>query len=236
MKLVSKFIQGWKRLGQQLKPMTWKERIDHLWTYYKEWVWIGAVVVILVSAMISSAFNMAKDVLVTGMMVNITIDQTGYNYLSTDYAEKIDADDFWEEVRLEYTAFGTMTDQSNTEQNYYAAMTVVAEVSAEKLDYIILDKPGMEFYITQGVYMDLREFFTEEELSQFAQENRLIYAQEEGSDDKWVVAVDITDTAFVQDNVTSEGPVYFALAGNTQNMDMCRDIWEHIHAWESQKA
>ena len=155
----------WHKLKEQLAPMTGKQRIDHLWTYYKEYLWIGIVVVILISAMISSAINLSKNVVVTGMMVNLTIDQRGYNYLSEDYAEKIQADPTWDVVKLEYTAFDPLTENANAEQNYYAAMTVVAEVSAEKLDYIILDKSGMEFYITQDVYMDLREFFTEEELT-----------------------------------------------------------------------
>ncbi len=233
MKLLKKFISGWKHLGEQLKPMTWGERLDHLWTYYKEWLWIGSVVVILICTAVSSVINILKDVQVTGMMVNLTIEQEGYNYLSSDYAKKIGADSVWEEVRLEYTVFETMTAESAAEENYYAAMTVVAEVSAKKLDYIILDKPGMEFYITQDVYMDLREFFTEEEIEQFAREDRLVYAQEEDSEDKWVAAVDITETAFVQDNVTSQGPIYFALAGNTEKIETCRDIWNHIHAWNS---
>lgn len=226
------FKKEWNKLKQQLKPMTWKERIDHLWTYYKEYLWIAAVVLILLGAMISSAINLSKNVVVTGMMVNFTIDQKGVNYLSEDYAEKIDADPFWDVVKVEYTVFDPLSDQSASEQNYYAAMTVVAEVSAEKLDYILLDKPGMEFYIAQDVYLDLTEFFTQEELDTFAKEDRLIYAQEEGSDHKWIVAVDITDTAFVQDNVTSEGPIYFALSGSTKKLDTCRDIWEHIHEWE----
>ena len=48
-----------------------------------------------------------------------------------------------------------------------------------------------------------------------------------------MVAVDITDTAFVKDNVTSEGPIYFALAGNTDKIDTCRDMWEHINQWQT---
>lgn len=229
------FKEAWEKELERLRPMTPKQRVDHLWTYYKDYLWVAAVVVLLICAMISSIINLSKDVLVTGMMVNITIDQEGYNYLSEDYAQKIGAREGREKVRLEYTAFDPLTDQANSEQSYYAAMTVVGEVSAEMLDYMILDKAGMEFYITQGVYMDLREFFTEEELAQFAQEDRLIYAQEEGSEDKWVVAVDITQLDFIRDNVTSEGPVYFALSGSAPNPDQCRDIWEHIHQWETEQ-
>ena len=218
-----------------MEPMTTKQRIDHLWTYYKEYLWVAVLAVILIGAMISSLINLSKNEVVTGILVNMTVEQEGMNYLSEGYAQKIGADPFWDKVKVEYTAFTSLTDQANSEQNYYAAMTVVAEVSAEKLDYMILDKVGMEFYISQGVYMDLREFFTEEEIAGFAAEDRLIYAQEEGSEDKWVVAVDISHIPFVTDNVTSEGPIYFALAGNTQKTEVCRDVWEHILAWEAKE-
>lgn len=223
----------WAEEVERMKPMTWPKRIDHLWTYYREYLWIGAVVVILLGAMITSLFNLTKETVVTGMMVNITVEQEGMNYLEREYAEYIGANPRRENVKLEYTAFGTLEEQANSEQNYYAAMTVVGEVSAKMLDYIILDKAGMEFYISQGVYLDLREFFTPEELSQLEAENRLIFAQEEGSDDRWVMAVDITELPYVQDNVTSEGPVYFALSGSTQRLEACRDIWEYLHLWQS---
>ena len=222
---------------ERMKPMTGKERAEHLWMYYSEYLWIVGVVVILVGAMITSVFNLlTKETVVTGIMVNFTITQEGHNYLAEDYAEKIGAKEGRELVNLEYTVFDLMSDASASEQSYYAAMTVVAEVSAQKLDYILLDKAGMEFYITQSVYMDLREFFTPEEIAQFAAEERLIYAQEEGSEDKWVVAVDITELPFVQDTITSEGPIYFALSGSAQHVEQCHGIWEHINAWPAKTA
>lgn len=232
-KWIANLKEGWAKEKERMAPMTGKQRVEHLWMYYSEYLWIAAVVLILVAALFSSVINLTfKKTVVTGMMVNFTIDQEGYNYLSEDFAQRIGAKKNRELVKLEYTAFDPLTEQANSEQSYYAAMTVVAEVSAEKLDYILLDKAGMEFYITQAVYMDLREFFTEEELAQLAAEDRLIYAQEEGSEDKWVVAADITELAFVQDNITSEGPIYFALSGSAPNRENCREIWEHIHAWQ----
>lgn len=229
--------EGWTKEKERMAPMTGKQKLEHLWTYYSEYLWIVGVVVILLAAMINSVINLAtKSTVVTGIMVNFTITQDGHNYLAQDYAEKIGAKEGRELVNLEYTVFDLMADESASDQSYYAAMTVVAEVAAKKLDYILLDKAGMEFYITQAVYMDLREFFTPEEIEQFASEDRLIYAQEEGSEDKWVVAVDITALPFVQDTVTSEGPIYFALSGSAPHVEQCRGIWEHINAWPAKAA
>lgn len=227
----TKMSERWNKLMSDLKPMTWKQRIDHLWTYYKEWVWIAAVVIIVMIGIISSFIQAGKDVVVTGMLVNISITQEGHNYLQEDYFAHVGADEKNDIVRLEYTNFESLADPTNNENNYYSAMALIAEVSATTLDYIIQDELALEFYIYQDVYMDLEEFFTPEEIEALA--GKLIYAEEEDSDDPWLMAIDITDLPFVQDNITSDGKVYFSLSGSTTRPEACRDIWEYINNWES---
>lgn len=228
------FRQHWQEEKERMRDMTAKERLEHLWTYYKEYLWIAAVVVILICATITSLINLIfKDSVITGMMVNVTVEQRGMNYLSEDYAEKLGVNPRWKEVKVEYTAFGSLEDPNNSEQNYYAAMTVESEVSAKMLDYLILDEESMLFYLNREVYLDLRDFFSEEELAQLEEEGRLFHLGEEGSDDWEIVAVDITQLPYVQDNITSEGKVYFALSGSTEKLEACRDLWEYLHQWES---
>ena len=221
-----------KRLWEEMKPMSWPKRIDHIWTYYKEVIGLIVLALVIIIGFISSFIDANKVNLINGMMVNITMEQTGYNYLTTDFGKQVITQDD-EEVTLEYTEFSSMADPTSGEDNYYAAMTLIAEVEAKRLEYVIHDKLSLEFYLTQEVFMDLQEFFTAEELAQW--ESKLIYGYEEDTGRKWVAAVDITDIAYVQDNVTSEGPIYFSLGGSTQKLDMCRAMWEHILAWETTK-
>ncbi len=221
-----------KKLVEELKPMGWLQRIDHIWTYYKEVLLLALLGVVIAIGFISSFIQANKVNLINGMMVNITMEQTGYNYLTQDFGEKVITQDD-EEVTLEYTEFLSMADPTSNEDNYYAAMTVIAEVSAKRLEYVIQDKLSLEFYLTQDVFMDLQAFFTPEELAQW--EDKLVYGYEEDTDRKWVAAVDITDLPYVRDNVTSEGPIYFSLGGSTEKTDMCRKMWEHILAWESKQ-
>ena len=226
----TKFYQGWVKLLSDLKPMTWRKRLEHLWEYYREYLWIVAVVVIFLCATVTSIINLSTDTVVRGMLVNIAIDQEGYNYLSEDYAEKLGVSK-GEKVALTHTNFKSLEDPTSTEDNAYAAMAVTNEVSAQILDYIILDQMSMEFYLNQGVYMDLEEFFTEEELAAIPREC-LVYGREEGSTDMWLAAIDISNLDFVKDNVTSEGATYFAISGSTQHIDACHDIWQYLHDWQ----
>lgn len=230
----TKFYKGCVKLLNDLKPMTFKQRVEHLWMYYKDYLWVVALVVIFICAGITSFINQGKEVLVSGMMVNITIEQEGYDYLSVDYFEELGAKEGKQVVELEYTNFSSLEDPTSSEDNYYASMVVIGKVSGRFLDYMILDKFGMEFYITQDVYLDLREFFTEDELAELEQKRMLIYAQEEGQE-RYPIAVDISSLPFTVDNVTSEGNSYFALSGSTQRPEACRAIWERINAWETEE-
>lgn len=231
----SKFWQGLVKLHNDMKPMTFWKKVDHLWTYYKEYLWILAFISVFLGAGIAVITAQGQETLVSGMMVNLSIKQQGYDYLSVDYLEKLGGEEGKQKVELDYTNFSSLEDPTSSEDNYQAMMVMVARVSGRMLDYMILDKFAMEYYIVQDVYMDLREFFTEEELAELG--DKVITARQEDETDAWAVAIDITDLPFVQDNVTLEGDdrIYFALSGSTQRLEMCRDVWEYIHAWESKE-
>lgn len=230
----TKFYKGCVRLKNDMKPMTFKEKLEHLWMYYKEYLWVAGLIFVAISLVVTIITSRSKTTLVSGMMANITISQEGYNYLSTDYQEYLEGDKR-HIVELDYTTFSDMLNPVSGEDSYYSAMIITARVSGGMLDYMLLDKFAMEYYIDQEVYMDLREFFTAEELAALDAEDRLITARQEGSTDAWVVAVDISGTAFAQTHISSEGGVYFALSGNTQRPEMCRNAWEYINAWQPEE-
>lgn len=226
------FWKGLKTFFSELKPMTWKQRIDHIWTYYKEHMFFAGIILMVIIAMIGSAVNAGKEVLINGIMVNISITQEGYNYLEGDYFEDLNGNKRTQAVRLNYANFSSLEDATYAEENYSAAMKLVGLVSGGHLDYIILDQFGMEFYIAQEVYLDLREFFSQEELDALG--DRVIYAMEEGATERVPYAVDISELAFVKDTISKEKKTYFALSGNNPKLDMCRDVWDRLHAWKSE--
>lgn len=228
----SKLYQGWVKLCADLKPMPFNKKLDHIWTYYKEYMLVAFLILMVIAVVITGAVNASQEVLASGMMVNIYIDQAGYDYLSVDYFDRLGGEKGKEKVLLEYMYFGNLDDPQNSSDNAGKIETLVARVSGEMLDYMILDQYAMECYIMYEVYMDLRLFFTEEELAELSEADLLIYAQQEGNEERWPVAVDISSLPFVQDNVTSDGKTYFALSGSSPRPEICRDVWEYLNQWK----
>ncbi len=231
----SKLFAGFRKLAEDMRPMTFSQKLDHLWTYYKEYLWIGLFLVLMLGGAVTMLTAQAKEVLVSGMIVNVAMDNDGINYLTQDYLQRLEGEEGKQFAELNYSNFTSLEDPTSSEDNYSAMTILVARVEGGMLDYMFLDKFAMEYYIVQNVYMDLREFFTEEEL--IALGDRVITARQEDEEEAWVVAVDVTDLDFVKDTMqvdSEDGRVYFALSGSTQRPEVCRDVWEYIHAWKSE--
>ena len=231
----TKFYKGIQKLREDMAPMTFREKVDHIWYYYKTYILVFAVLAFAIGAIIGSVLS-KKESITAGMMVNLTMSAEGYNYLTDEYFARIDGQRK-QEVRLDSTNFSNLESPSvDVEVSYNAAQTLVARVSGGILDYVLLDEGALGFYVWQDVFMDLSEFFTEEELAQLESEGRLRYGQIEETGERWVAAVDISDLPFVKENIgtvnVKDGKVFFALSGRPPHPENCRDIWNYIHEWQ----
>ena len=227
-------IPTFRELLEDMKPMSFWQKVDHLWTYYKEYLLIAAFVAVLLAMGITGFINSSKEVLLRGMMVNISITQDGYNYLTEDYFAKVGGEEGKQLVEMDYTNFSDLADPTSSEDNYYASMKLMARVSGELLDYALIDQMAFEFYLTQGVYGDLRTLFSQEELD--AMGDKVIWSMQEGDTERTPVAINVMDTDFVRDTVGEDEKVYFIISGRNPNLEACRSIWNHIHAWEKKTA
>ena len=238
-----KVIPTFKELREDLKTMTFREKVDHLWTYYKEWLIVVFLVAVALGSAITGYINNSKEVLVSGMLANVSISAEGKDYLENGYFQKVGGTS-GQVVELFTTNFQSMADPTSSEDNYMAAQGMIGRVSAGLLDYALLDDLALEFYITQSMFLDLTEFFTPEELAELAEKDMLIYALEgdmdgegkyiEGSaniEDRFPVAVKLKDTAFAQDALYGKD-IYFIVGGNQPDLEAVRTMWEHMMTWE----
>lgn len=235
-----------KELMEDLKPMTFSEKLDHLWTYYKEFVFIAFMVGLLIAAGISGYINATKEYVFRGMMVNISMSQEGYRYLSDDLFAKLTTGDSQETIMLDYTNFEDLADPTNGEDNYNASLLFIARVSGGMLDCALLDQMAFEFYLTQEAYGSWNTFFTQAELD--AMGDKVIYAMQAEDEvaqtdvdpetedvaqyTRWPAAIEISDLPFFKEHAPNNEKIYLVLSGNQPNHDAVRAFWDHIHQWE----
>ena len=129
-----------RELMEDLKPMTFWQKVDHLWSYYKEVLLVVLLVGILSAAVVSGYINANRQYLFKGMMINISMSQEGYRYMTDDLLAKLGDGSKNQAVQMDYTNFTNLADPTNSEDNYASSFLFMARVSGQMLDCAIMDK------------------------------------------------------------------------------------------------
>lgn len=214
-----------KKLKGELAAMSWKQRMDHLWTYYKWVLGVLVGVVMIISIVVTAISAKQIDVLFGGMSANLDLSDDAQIYLSEDMERFLVTKDK-QQVQLDMTGFGDLLDPEMAEYNYNSALQVIALVSARQLDYIMMDQSALSFFVTQDVFADLNEVLTTQQLEKF--EGRIVYA-EPSEGERYPIALDLRDTAFAADSQLEE--VYIGFPGNTERAYTASQFLDYLLAW-----
>lgn len=223
-----KFREMMGQLKVDLKTMTFKEKVEHIWTNFKEWILIFAGVFALLIGYIVTLLTNQQPIL-SGYLLNIELSEAGHSYITEDYFSSIGGTKK-QTIELQSGAYVENAKGQMVETNYVVMNQLASIISAESMDFLLSNKYGMELAISMEVYMDLSNFLTEEELVQW--KDKLIYAQAEGTDYAYPVAIDISETAFAKEHIKTKAPVYIGFIGNTPHRENCRSFWEFLLGYE----
>lgn len=217
--------QGFRELT---KGMTLTEKLEYLWEYYRWVLLVAAFAVIVASMVITGIVNTSGEVLYSGAAVNVQLSEEGSRYLKEDLAEHLGAERN-QKTELFVTTFTDLQTTSDLEMSAASAMRVVLMITAEDYDYVIMDQVALDFYKNHPVFTSLDEMFSDEILSQW--EDAIVYHETEETG-AYPVAIDITQTAFVQGCVAEGERVYIAFPGNTGRTEQNDDFLEYLTAWK----
>lgn len=240
-----KVLPTFAELKADLKPMTFKEKVDHLWTYYKGVV-LGALVVALMITMVVTAYiNGQKKIRVSGMLANVSMTQEGYNYLTKDYHKKLGLEEGKEVVELHSADFSSLADPTSGEDNQYAAQKLILQVASGDMDYAIVDKLAIDFYVHQDVFSDLRDVFPEEMMAEFAEKDMLFYMLSVPDDtdldnleidpetaDRIPIAIKMKGLPYTEEAMHG-GEYYFCATSHEPDAKVIIAVWEYILDWEN---
>ena len=222
-------VSGFEKFKQTMATLSWPERIDYLWTYYK-WV-IGVVIlaVVVISIIVSCIYHARLDTLFGGTCVNVEFTDEGDAYLSDDWFALLGGREGKEEVNYFSTILQDPDRTTNTETNAAAAMSVIVLIGTQDLDYIIMDQIGMDYFGEREIFPSLEQVLSEQMLARM--EDLLIYNTDEAGN-TYPIAIDISEAAFIRNCAKNDGPVYIAFPGNTDRLALSEEFLEYILDWE----
>lgn len=226
-KELMKIKQRISKFCNTLKPMTWAQRLDHIWSYYKYHMLIGGVCLLMTAALLSTFFINNREVVFSGVFINTDITAEAKTYLTDELLETMDGDPESQMVDVSYSLFEDMETVTELELNYNRTTAVIAQIEARSLDYMVMDLTALDYYATRDVFGDLRQLLPEAVLEQYT----LIYAREEDSREEIPVALEITHTNFVQKCTNAEARVFLAFPGNTDRTYTPAEFLKYLTNW-----
>ncbi len=222
--------ERWQKLLRDLKPMTFKQKVDHLLTYYYWVLIILAIVVMIIAIITSSIKNLRTEVLISGALVNADVGMEGHTFLQEDYFRKLGGDEDDQAIRIANVQFEDPSTTLEIEYTYNATMQIVAMVGAKELDYMIMNNIGLEFYLSHDIFFDLRKILPEEDLERLKDD--LIYMTYEDTGETVPVAINLKNTVFGQKYVSTDRDHYISFVVNSPRPDACKLFWEYIKTGE----
>lgn len=221
-----KFKQAVEELKEQLKPMSGKERLAHLWEYYKWVLAVVAAVAILISIVCTSIYNKNIEILFGGAVVNVYMSNEAEEYLQEDIEEMLQIGKM-QKVFVDSISIGNMNTDTDASTR---ALSVVARVAAKEVDYVIMDESALLHYLNTAVVSDLTEALSQEQIAMF--EDKIIRAQLEEGGPIVPVALEITDIDFLKACYIGDRKIYIAFPNNTEHAMSPSKFLDYLLAWE----
>jgi hypothetical protein len=157
-----------KQQHMKTKDMTLKGKLDYFWYYYKVHTIVAIIVVIIGIVWIHNIVT-AKDYNFYGIMLNSShLDGDALEASFGDYAG-LDMETY----DCFIDTLSTLSYQAQSEYEIATFQKLVALVQSKELDVMVLDSQVFYNFSFNGMLMDLREAFTDEELA--AYEGRIYY-------------------------------------------------------------
>ena len=230
---MNKIKAYFQRQKQNMQGMTFKEKADHIWTYYKETMLVVFIVGVIVVGVLASLLKKPVPQYTCGVMSNVELTREGHAYLTNTFLEQVlKKDNGAIFLRTSELAADSEATVQATHAQWENVQSVLAQIEAKQLDYLILDNYSIQYYAEEDFYMNLIAVINEEDLAQLEQQEMLFSVREKSETTGHPVGIDISKMAFGKDCLTTEGPAYLVFIRNTDEIENCTKLWEHIKAWQ----
>ena len=161
-------------LRENLRKMTFPEKVDHIWRYYRIPIIIAAAAVIFIVSLSKSILSQKTCVLHADFLNGITADDTKTEAVTEGFASYAGIDLKKQDVILEGNLYVTQEISQMSYEDMQTHQILMVKMAAKEIDALAADAVTYDYYTEIGAFSDLREVMTEEELAAF--EGRIYYA------------------------------------------------------------
>lgn len=205
----------------KLKGKPLSEKIKYFWDYYKIHT-LAAIVLVIIAANLIYTIATQKDSVLDVALVNTFLkEEYDSEELAADFALYAGIDTNKYEISIDPDLF---VDYEGTDQYSYANLQkLTAMAAAGTLDVMLANDDYIDHNLNAGIFTDLHDFFTDEELARY--EDRLIYREIQEYDEAIPIGIDVRDSKYLISDLI---PAWFCPASTCQNPENAKLFLEYL--------
>lgn len=203
--------EKWELEREKLGKMTWKERIDHIWTYYKPHMAVLGCIILLCVIIGQMIYRSRFDTIFFAAIMNTgTSGEPGL--MAEDFKAYLGDEDKYHEITVDTS----LTFIGDEYQDYNSVMKLTTLVGANEIDAMLSTKEQYESYLQNDAFIPMDELLTEEQKEAYGD------AVEE-------YAIRITDSEKLEEfGLTPGTETYLAVFIYTEHVDNAKSFIRYI--------
>ena len=156
---------------EKIKGLGWKKRLPYLWTYYKIWLWVPVILIVVITSGIQMYHNSQEEqVLYVNVSGTVLESDEGTQRLSADLLKLCGNGGKYETVPI--------TTNILSGDDYTASLQMSIWLSSGDMDILICDEETCKGFQEQGLFMDWAELGDNGILQKYIQ-NGILYLENE---------------------------------------------------------
>ncbi len=214
-----------------LKPMSWKARLDYLWTYYKIVPIVLVCLLAVLSTVVTSIQNSKVETLHSGVLFGVSVSEEGAKALSDDLLVLLEGNGEDQVVNYQTLSYMEGNDPADLQANQSTTMQLIARLTARDVDYVIFTEGSYKNYVhPDGYYEDLRRVLTAQQME--ALSDRLVWTEKYEDIESYPVALDISDTEFAKCCNRVGEKLYLVIPIANPNVDRSPLFVDYLLNWK----
>ena len=163
-----------KNEKKKLSRMTFGQKAEYIFEYYKFPIIVTVVVIVLVVSILKTLIN-NKPLGFYAMFLNGSGQEMsiGADELEKRFAEYAEIDGGKEKVVIDTTA--SFNPNVNSQYTMAQNAKITALFASHDLDAMVIDPGVFTYYALSGAFEDLRDVLSEEEFQRYKEENKIYY-------------------------------------------------------------
>lgn len=204
---------------QKFGEMTNAEKWSYFKDYYLKLCIVGFIGFVLLMWFLIDTYVSMRHVIVEGGCVNLTISDEGAAYMSDEYMALLGASKLTNQVGFAQYIF-------LDDEDFQSYTIFNAEIATNTYNYLITDRKGLDYLLQIESLADL-ETTLDSDLK--TRTEGMQVKEKMGESKKEITAaLDITDTAFAKEYITSDETVYFIITGKDEEYKAGLDVLRYI--------